>query len=110
MAEAKLVVSFKKNVPKVDPKEQQKQEQQKGKQQQKGEQQKGQQQKGQQQNKGGEKKPAQPAAKAEKPDDIYRCDIRVGKIIHVEKHPSADALYKETIDFVRGSCIRNLFL
>ncbi|MCL4419753.1 hypothetical protein M1146_06710 [Patescibacteria group bacterium] len=88
-------------MPKVDPKEQQKQAEQQvlGKQQQpKGEQQ----QKGQQQ----PKAKAQPAPKAaEKPDDIYRCDFRVGKIVHVEKHPSADALYKETIDFVCSSLL-----
>lgn len=98
VTEEKVFVSFKKNVPKVDTKEQKdKQDQQKGKQQQKGEQ-KGQQQKGQQQ-KGAQKGAAQPA-KVEKPDDIYRCDFRVGKIIEVENHPDAQTLYKEIIDFV----------
>lgn len=100
VTEEKVFVSFKKNVPKVDPKEQKdKQDQQKGKQQQKGEQ-KGQQQKGQQQQQKGAQKGAAQPAKVEKPDDIYRCDFRVGKIIEVENHPDAQTLYKEVIDFV----------
>eukprot|EP01126_Amoeba_proteus_P044500 TRINITY_DN4945_c0_g2_i15.p1 TRINITY_DN4945_c0_g2~~TRINITY_DN4945_c0_g2_i15.p1 ORF type:complete len:387 (+),score=73.42 TRINITY_DN4945_c0_g2_i15:166-1326(+) len=58
------------------------------------EQQKAQPGKAQQQPAGGKKGGA-----AEKPDDIYRCDLRVGKIIDVIRHPEADTLYKETIDF-----------
>ena len=27
--------------------------------------------------------------------DVSRCDFRVGKIIHCEKHPDADTLYVE---------------
>ncbi len=30
--------------------------------------------------------------------DITRFDLRVGKIVSVEKHPDADALYVEQID------------
>ena len=30
--------------------------------------------------------------------DITRLDLRVGKIIAVEKHPNADSLYVEQID------------
>ena len=30
--------------------------------------------------------------------DITRFDLRVGKIISVEKHPDADSLYVEQID------------
>ena len=30
--------------------------------------------------------------------DITRFDLRVGKIVHVEKHPDADSLYVEQID------------
>lgn len=38
------------------------------------------------------------AAVAERPVDISRIDIRVGKIVHIEPHPDADALYVEKID------------
>jgi len=36
--------------------------------------------------------------KAEGPVDVSRLDLRVGKILHVEKHPEADALYVEKVD------------
>ena len=35
---------------------------------------------------------------AERPIDISRVDIRVGKILSVEPHPDADSLYIEKID------------
>lgn len=35
---------------------------------------------------------------AEKPVDVSRLDLRIGKIIEVAKHPDADALYVEKID------------
>ena len=31
--------------------------------------------------------------------DVSRCDFRVGKIIHCEKHPDADTLYVEKSEF-----------
>lgn len=47
----------------------------------------------------GGKKGAQPAAKEpEKPMDVSRLDLRVGKIVEVGKHPDADSLYVEKID------------
>lgn len=47
----------------------------------------------------GGKKGAQPAAKEpEKPLDVSRLDLRVGKIVEVDKHPDADTLYLEKID------------
>lgn len=60
-------------------------------------------QEGQQQEKGkkeNEKKPKQPpaSAKASKPEVFGRLDIRVGKIIKVQQHPNANALYQEEID------------
>lgn len=46
-----------------------------------------------------EKKSKQPApAKEEKPVDVSRIDIRIGKIVQVAKHPDAQALYVEQID------------
>ena len=51
------------------------------------------------------KKPAEGDSKkteaANKPDEeitIARLDLRVGKIVEVEKHPDADSLYVEKID------------
>lgn len=44
---------------------------------------------------GGEKAAKAPANTA---IDISRFDLRVGKIIHVEKHPDADSLYVEQIE------------
>ncbi|CAE6347381.1 unnamed protein product [Rhizoctonia solani] len=45
----------------------------------------------------GEKKPA--AAAADSGDPVpSMIDLRVGKIVHVEKHPDADGLYVEQID------------
>jgi aminoacyl tRNA synthase complex-interacting multifunctional protein 1 len=47
----------------------------------------------------GGKKGAQPAAKEpEKPIDVSRLDLRIGKIVEVDKHPDADTLYLEKID------------
>lgn len=34
----------------------------------------------------------------DKPIDISRLDLRIGKIVEVDKHPDADALYVEKID------------
>jgi len=46
------------------------------------------------------KQPQQPAAaKVEKPIDISRIEFKVGKIIECVRHPDAEFLYKETIDF-----------
>jgi len=57
-------------------------------------------------NKGGEAKPkkgGQPAAdNADAPVDISRLDMRVGKIVGVEKHPDADSLYVEQVDLGEG--------
>jgi len=38
------------------------------------------------------------AAEVEAPIDVGRLDLRVGKIVDVQKHPDADALYLEKID------------
>ncbi|KNZ48607.1 uncharacterized protein VP01_553g5 [Puccinia sorghi] len=46
---------------------------------------------------GGDKK--KPAPVADGPPMPHMVDMRVGKIIHVEKHPDADSLYVEKIDF-----------
>lgn len=35
---------------------------------------------------------------SEKPIDISRLDLRIGKILEVEHHPNADSLYVEKID------------
>jgi len=57
-------------------------------------------------NKGGEAKPkkgGQPAAAdTDAPVDISRLDMRVGKIVGVEKHPDADSLYVEQVDLGEG--------
>lgn len=52
-----------------------------------------------------EKKPKKAATEVptaasveELPVDIGRLDLRVGKIVHVERHPDADSLYLEKID------------
>lgn len=46
-----------------------------------------------------EKKPAAEKAPAtDEPVDISRLDLRIGKIVDVQKHPDADALYLEKID------------
>lgn len=42
--------------------------------------------------------PANDKAAAEAPIDIGRLDLRIGKIIEVQKHPDADSLYLEKID------------
>jgi len=104
-------VTIKRNVPKEDPNKPKQQQQNQPKQQQN--QPKQQQNQNQNQNQAGEgkKQPQQQQQQgkgkgggggggpaAAKPDDIYRCDIRVGKIVHCEKHPDAATLYKETID------------
>lgn len=44
--------------------------------------------------KGGSKEPAAP----EKPIDVSRLDLRVGRILEVNNHPDADSLYVEKID------------
>ena len=44
----------------------------------------------------GEKKQQQPAA--EVAVDVTAVDLRIGRIIGVEKHPDADSLYVEQID------------
>lgn len=46
----------------------------------------------------GKGKPAAAAATAETEDGPHRLDIRVGKIVAVNKHPDADTLYVESID------------
>ncbi|PLW21466.1 hypothetical protein PCANC_00300 [Puccinia coronata f. sp. avenae] len=46
---------------------------------------------------GGDNKKAAPAPDG--PPMPHMIDMRVGKIIHVEKHPDADSLYVEKIDF-----------
>jgi len=78
----KKFVTFELDVPKPPSKEQKKQQQQQKTK-------AGQQQKGQN----------QPAKAEEKPEDIYRVEFKVGKIVDVERHPNAEFLYKELIDF-----------
>jgi tRNA-binding EMAP/Myf-like protein len=48
----------------------------------------------------GKKKDA--AADADRPIDISRLDLRVGKIVGVKKHPDADSLYVEDVDLGEG--------
>ena len=36
-----------------------------------------------------------PGGTAQQPVDVSRCDFRIGKIVHCEKHPDADTLYVE---------------
>lgn len=38
------------------------------------------------------------AATTEEPADIGRIDLRIGKIVEIQKHPDADSLYLEKID------------
>uniref|UniRef100_A0A182K4Y2 tRNA-binding domain-containing protein n=1 Tax=Anopheles christyi TaxID=43041 RepID=A0A182K4Y2_9DIPT len=45
----------------------------------------------------GEGKPGAPAVE-EPPIDVGRLDMRVGRIVHVSRHPDADSLYVEKID------------
>ncbi|CAH1268148.1 AIMP1 [Branchiostoma lanceolatum] len=47
--------------------------------------------------KGGEKKKGGPPQE-EKPVDVSRLDMRIGRILSVKKHPDADTLYVEEID------------
>ena len=51
--------------------------------------------------KGGDK-PAKGGDMAKKEVDVSCLNIRVGKIVSVEKHPNADALYVEKIDLGEG--------
>jgi len=44
----------------------------------------------------------QPSADASKPELFGRLSMCVGRIINVERHPNADALYKEEIDLGEG--------
>ena len=41
-------------------------------------------------------------ADADRPVDISRLDLRVGKIVGVKKHPDADSLYVEEVDLGEG--------
>jgi len=57
--------------------------------------------------KGGDGKASKASSKAaadttELPVDISRLDLRVGKIVGVEKHPDADSLYVEQVDLGEG--------
>jgi len=45
-----------------------------------------------------EKGAAGDGGEEEKPVDVSRLDMRIGKIVEVEKHPDADALYVEKVD------------
>jgi tRNA-binding EMAP/Myf-like protein len=45
---------------------------------------------------------AAPAAIAAAPQDISRLDIRVGRIIKIDRHPDAESLYVEHIDLGEG--------
>ncbi|GFR70967.1 aminoacyl tRNA synthase complex interacting, partial [Elysia marginata] len=57
---------------------------------------------------GGEGKPKKSAAAVgageggEAKVDISRLDMRVGKIVDIEKHPDADSLYVEQVDLGEG--------
>jgi aminoacyl tRNA synthase complex-interacting multifunctional protein 1 len=55
-------------------------------------------------------KPKEEKKKEELPTDInVSClDFRVGKIVKCEKHPDADSLYVEQIDFGEGGKLRNV--
>jgi methionine--tRNA ligase beta chain len=44
----------------------------------------------------------------EKPVNISRLDIRIGKIVKVGKHPSADSLYVEEIDLGESTGVRQV--
>ncbi|KAL5971695.1 Aminoacyl tRNA synthase complex-interacting multifunctional protein 1, partial [Taenia solium] len=52
-------------------------------------------------------KPAPPSKGGKKgedlPADISRIDMRVGKVVEVERHPDADSLYVERVDLGEGS-------
>ncbi|WAR18916.1 AIMP1-like protein [Mya arenaria] len=41
-------------------------------------------------------------AEVDRPIDISRLDLRVGKIVEVKKHPDADSLYVEEVDLGEG--------
>lgn len=47
---------------------------------------------------GAKQKGSTSAKEVDKPVDISRLDLRIGKIVDVEKHPDADSLYVEKID------------
>ena len=47
---------------------------------------------------GKQKGGAAPAKEPEKPVNVSRLDLRIGKILEVSRHPDADALYVEKID------------
>ena len=49
------------------------------------------------------------AAAAQQQVDVSRCDFRVGKIVHCEKHPDADTLYVEKSKQQQHSVILLLF-
>nr|CAH8828804.1 unnamed protein product [Trichobilharzia regenti] len=53
------------------------------------------------------KKPEDKTQSAEKPVDIGRLDMRVGRIIDVSRHPDADSLYVEKVD-LGGNEIRTV--
>ncbi|XP_019647340.1 PREDICTED: aminoacyl tRNA synthase complex-interacting multifunctional protein 1-like isoform X3 [Branchiostoma belcheri] len=53
--------------------------------------------KGEKKEKKGEKKKGGPPQE-EKPVDVSRLDMRIGRIVSVKKHPDADTLYVEEID------------
>lgn len=48
--------------------------------------------------KGGKQKGSSAAQEPEKPIDVSRLDLRIGKMLEVSRHPDADALYVEKID------------
>jgi len=45
---------------------------------------------------------ARKQAGGEEPSDLSKLDIRVGRVVGIEKHPEADALYVEQIDLGEG--------
>jgi len=79
-----VLVVFNCDVPKPKSKDEKKQEQQ-------------QKTKQGQSAKGGATQPAPKAA--DKPDDVSRIEFKVGKIIECKRHPEAEFLYEEVIDF-----------
>ena len=52
------------------------------------------------------------AATAQQPVDVSRCDFRVGKIVHCERHPDADTLYVEKSESQQQTmpCDNSLYL
>ena len=42
--------------------------------------------------------------------DVSRCDFRIGKIVHCEKHPDADTLYVEKSESLLRLCVFTLLL